>query len=168
MLFTRITRRQPNDRLTNPPGASARTQRYRDLAFNPSVREAQARNGSADHSSGPRGYVKTLSPQRIWTAASRGNRQYMSVGNLTGDIGVALFFADYPNRHRLKVMAFAGIVDRGENAALIELVRDLGDRAVVKRAMVFDIDAFDWNCPQHITPRFTEYELLAAFEQKGR
>jgi predicted pyridoxine 5'-phosphate oxidase superfamily flavin-nucleotide-binding protein len=187
------------------------TQRYRDLAFTPSVREAQRLMGAADHFAGmelaeakpdeltekeagfiaarnsfymatvsetgwpyiqhrggPKGFVKILSPNRIAIADFRGNRQYMSVGNLAADNRVSLFFMDYPNRRRLKVMAYASAVGRDQDADLIAKVQDEGYRAVIERVMVFDIEAFDWNCPQHITPRFTEEELVAAFEPAGR
>ena len=120
------------------------------------------------HRGGPKGFVRILSPNRLAIADFRGNRQYMSVGNLAADNRVSLFFMDYPNRRRLKVMAYASTVGRDEDGDLIAKVRDEGYRAVIERAMVFDVEAFDWNCPQHITPRFTEDELVAAFEQAGR
>jgi hypothetical protein len=120
------------------------------------------------HRGGPKGFVRILSPNRLAIADFRGNRQYMSVGNLAADNRVSLFFMDYPNRRRLKVLAYASTVGRDEDGDLIATVRDEGYRAVIERAMVFDVEAFDWNCPQHITPRFTEDELVAAFEQAGR
>jgi predicted pyridoxine 5'-phosphate oxidase superfamily flavin-nucleotide-binding protein len=187
------------------------TQRYRDLAFTPAVREAQRLNGTAEHFAGmtpapqqpdtltekeiafitardsfymatvsetgwpymqhrggPKGFVKILSPRRIGIADYRGNRQYMSLGNLKADNRASLFFMDYPNRRRLKVMAYASALALDDDAALIGQLRDEDYAAVIERALVFDIEAFDWNCPQHITPRFTEAELVAAFEQAGR
>ena len=187
------------------PPVPAMTQRYRDLAFTPAVRQAQERNGTADHFAGlapapaepdalteketsfitardsfymatvtetgwpymqhrggPKGFVKVLSAHRIAIADFRGNRQYMSVGNLAANNRASLFFMDYPARRRLKVMALASTVDLGDDEGLIAAVRDAGYRAVVERALVFDVAAFDWNCPQHITQRFTADEWALA------
>jgi predicted pyridoxine 5'-phosphate oxidase superfamily flavin-nucleotide-binding protein len=103
----------------------------------------------------------------------RGNRQYVSLGNVSGDDRVALIFVDYPNRARLKVLARARVVTKESDAELF--ARVAGDTPA-ERAYVLSVVGLDWNCPQHITPRFTEEEVreiarplvekIAALEQE--
>jgi predicted pyridoxine 5'-phosphate oxidase superfamily flavin-nucleotide-binding protein len=108
------------------------------------------------HRGGPRGFVKVLDPHTLAFADFRGNRQYISVGNAGHDDRVALIFVDYPNRARLKVLAHARLVTRADDPALF--ARVAGD-APAERVFVLRVEGLDWNCPQHITPRFTEAEL---------
>jgi uncharacterized protein len=110
------------------------------------------------HRGGPKGFVHVLDPHTIAFADFRGNRQYISVGNLKTDDRVALIFMDYPNRARLKVLAHASI---SEEPSVLAQVENPDYKARVERAIVFRVEGFDWNCPQHITPRFTEDEILA-------
>jgi len=111
------------------------------------------------HRGGPKGFLKVLDDSTIAFADFRGNKQYISVGNLNTDNRVALFIMDYPNQQRLKLWARGYIVDPGADPELIAKLRDPAYDAHVERAMVMTIDAFDWNCPQHITPRFSEAEV---------
>jgi predicted pyridoxine 5'-phosphate oxidase superfamily flavin-nucleotide-binding protein len=108
------------------------------------------------HRGGPRGFVKILDETTFGIADFRGNRQYVSTGNLKADDRVALFFMDYPSRRRLKLFAHAEFRDNAP-----ELV-DENYRARIDQYLIFRLEAFDWNCPQHITPRYTiaELELL--------
>ena len=102
----------------------------------------------------------TLARERtIGFADFRGNRQYVSTGNIAGDERVALFFMDYPNQLRLKVFGRAQIVDARDRPELVAELTEAGYRAIVEQAVVVTVVAFDWNCPQHITPRFSEPEL---------
>ncbi len=106
------------------------------------------------HRGGPPGFVRTLDDKSIGFADFTGNRQYVSVGNLAGDNRVSLFFMDYLNRRRLKLFGHARVVGGVERDILDKLmVPDY--RARVERGLVITVDAFDWNCPQHITERFT-------------
>ncbi len=106
------------------------------------------------HRGGPAGFVRVLDDATIGFADFRGNRQYVSVGNLMTEDRVSLFFMDYANRTRLKLFGRARVVGAGEPAMLARLaVSDY--RARVERAMMIKVEGFDWNCPQHITPRFT-------------
>lgn len=89
----------------------------------------------------------------------RGNKQYISVGNLNVDNRVALFIMDYPNQQRLKLWARARLVDRDQDPEQIAKLQDPSYDARVERAIVLTIEAFDWNCPQHITPRFSAAEV---------
>ncbi len=110
------------------------------------------------HRGGPAGFVRILDERTIGFADFRGNRQYISVGNLRKDDRVALFFMDYPNRTRLKVLGRVRLVGHDEPELLARLEVD-DYRAAVERGFVICIEAFDWNCPQHITPRYTEAEI---------
>ena len=92
----------------------------------------------------------------------RGNRQYISLGNLAANDRAALILMDYPRRGRLKIYAHTEVKDLRDDAALAERLALPGYKGKVERAFVLRIDAFDWNCPQHITPRFTEAEIAAA------
>ena len=116
------------------------------------------------HRGGPVGFVKVLSERSFAFADFRGNRQYVSVGNLAADTRAAFFFMDYPNRTRLKVLGRVREVDLGANAALANALIVPGYRAVPERALVVDVEAFDWNCPQHITPRFTVEQIEPTVE----
>ncbi len=108
---------------------------------------------------GPTGFLRVLDERTVAWADYRGNRQYVSVGNLRSDARVCLFLMDYANRRRLKVFGHASIVARGEDAGLESRLAVAGYKAVVERAIVVKVAGFDWNCPQHITPRFTLEEV---------
>jgi predicted pyridoxine 5'-phosphate oxidase superfamily flavin-nucleotide-binding protein len=112
------------------------------------------------HRGGPPGFVHVLAPDLIGFADLRGNKQYISLGNLSHDDRVALFFMDYPNQTRLKILGHAEIHE-GDAAApeLIRQLRTTEPNADVERAILIHVSGFDWNCPQHITPRYTLAEL---------
>nr|WP_203565983.1 pyridoxamine 5'-phosphate oxidase family protein [Aurantimonas aggregata] len=116
------------------------------------------------HRGGPKGFLKTIDERTLAFADYRGNRQYISTGNLVADSRTCLFLMDYPHRARLKIYAHAEIVEPDADAALAELVAMPGYRAKIERIFRLTLDAFDWNCPQHITPRFTEEEIAAAVQ----
>jgi predicted pyridoxine 5'-phosphate oxidase superfamily flavin-nucleotide-binding protein len=121
------------------------------------------------HRGGPRRFLKVLNNQTIAFADYRGNKQYISTGNLLTDDRVALILVDYPRRARLKILGHAKITERADGKELLEVVRDEGENAFVERVYVIHVEAFDWNCPQHITPRFTVDEIrtiLAPFEER--
>jgi len=110
------------------------------------------------HRGGQAGFVRVIDAQTIGFADFSGNRQYVSVGNLRKDDRVSLFFMDYPNRTRLKMLGRVRLVGDDEPELLAQL--ELDDyRAVVERGFVIRIEAFDWNCPQHITPRYTDTDI---------
>ena len=111
---------------------------------------------------GPPGFLKVIDPKTIGYADFRGNVQYVSVGNLNADGRIALILMDYPNRQRLKVWGHARIVHDEEEPALLASLRVEGYKARVERAVIITVAAIDWNCPQHITPRFSEAEVNAA------
>jgi hypothetical protein len=105
------------------------------------------------HRGGPRGFLRALDERTLACADFRGNRQYISVGNLA---------MDYPHRRRLKMFVHVEVRVAAEDPKVQAAVTLPGYRAKVERALVFHLEAFDWNCPQHITPRFTEAELTDA------
>ena len=111
------------------------------------------------HRGGPVGFLKVLDDRTIGFADYRGNRQYVSVGNLTTDDRVALILIDYPTRRRLKIIGRARLVDSESEPDTIRHLRDRDYDARIERAMVIAIEGFDWNCPQHIIPRFTEADV---------
>ena len=116
------------------------------------------------HRGGPPGFVHILRPDLIAFADLRGNKQYISVGNLSHDDRVALFFMDYPNQTRLKILGHAEIHEHDAAArALIAQLRTAEPNAVPQsvpeRAILIRVSGFNWNCPQHITPRYTLAEL---------
>jgi predicted pyridoxine 5'-phosphate oxidase superfamily flavin-nucleotide-binding protein len=115
------------------------------------------------HRGGPTGFLKMLDEKRIGFADFRGNRQYVSVGNLKSDDRVSLFLMDYANKARLKILGRARIVDASEPETLKRLAL-AAYRAHVERGMLISVEAFDWNCPQHITQRFTLAEIETATE----
>lgn len=111
---------------------------------------------------GPAGFLKVLDEKTLGYADFRGNLQYVSVGNLSHDDRVALILMDYPNQTRLKLLGRARIVEAADEPELIAKLAMPEYQAKVERAVVISVEAFDWNCPQHITPRYTEAEIAAA------
>ena len=113
------------------------------------------------HRGGPPGFVKVLDERTLGFADYRGNRQYVSVGNFRGDDRVALFLIDYPNQRRLKILGHARSIEAVDDPALAARLSDAGYAATVERGIVIALEGFDWNCSQHITPRFSEAEVSA-------
>lgn len=177
---------------------------FLDIAITPSVRAAQAANGTASlwtdfkghrqfdrfteaeiafiaerdsfymatvsetgwpyvqHRGGPNGFLRVLDDKTLAFADFRGNLQYLSVGNLAADNRVSLILMDYAARRRLKIFARIEIKSLQDNPELVEAVATPGYRAKPERVMLLHLEAFDWNCPQFITPRFTEAEIAEA------
>lgn len=120
---------------------------------------------------GPPGFLRVLGDHTIGWADFRGNLQLVSTGNLAGDDRVALIVLDHPSRQRLKVYGHARVAYAEEEPDLVARLGMPGYDAVVQRAVVVSVAAFDWNCQQHITPRYTLAELetpLAAMRQRIR
>jgi hypothetical protein len=178
------------------------THRFADIAFTPTVKQVQERQGSRrayagneevaeplnhrltdaeagfiaerdslymasvgetgwpyiQHRGGPAGFVRVLDAQTIGFADFRGNRQYISVGNLLTNDRVSLFFMDYANRTRLKLLGKARAIDPEDQETLGKLAVP-GYRAAVERGILITVEGFDWNCPQHITQRYTLDEV---------
>jgi len=115
---------------------------------------------------GPKGFLKVLDEKRIAFLDFRGNMQYISVGNLATNSKVALILLDYPAKARLKIFAEAEIVELKDNPELYKRLASQDYQARPERIMILHVKAFDWNCPQHITPRYTLEEIAEAFESQ--
>ena len=121
------------------------------------------------HRGGQRGFLKVIDDQTIAFADFGGNKQYISTGNLTTDNRVALIMVDYPHQARLKILGRAESLTGEPAREWIERLRDPADKVAIERVYLIRIEAFDWNCPQHITPRFTAdqvKEALAPLERR--
>jgi predicted pyridoxine 5'-phosphate oxidase superfamily flavin-nucleotide-binding protein len=108
---------------------------------------------------GPAGFLHVLDSKTIAYADFRGNVQYISNGNLQGNDRVSIILMDYANRRRLKLLGRVQLIDAQDDPALIARLEHPDYRATVERAAIITIEAYDWNCPKHITPRFTEAEI---------
>ena len=108
---------------------------------------------------GPIGFLKVIDDRTISYADFRGNRQYLSAGNLADNNRVSLILMDYPNRRRLKVWGRAILVGSKDDPQLMTKLKDPTYRALPERAVVIAIKALDWNCPQHIPQRMTVEEM---------
>lgn len=110
------------------------------------------------HRGGPAGFLRVIDETTLGFADFSGNRQYVSVGNFRKNDRVALFLMDYPNRRRLKMLGRIEVINPEDSGLLAQLYLE-GYEARVERGFLIHVEAFDWNCPQHITPRYTETEV---------
>lgn len=108
------------------------------------------------HRGGKIGFLKVLDTKTLAFANFRGNRQYITAGNLSENDKAYIFLMDYPNRRRVKIWGLARFTD---DAELMERLADADYKAVPEQAVVFEISACDINCTQHIIPRYTEAEV---------
>ena len=108
---------------------------------------------------GPKGFLKVIDENTLAFADFRGNGQYISTGNLSATKKTVLFLMDYTKQQRLKVWAEAEVLNDQDHSELMEKVALLEYEATVERIFVFKVQAFDWNCPQHIVPRYTKEEI---------
>ena len=117
---------------------------------------------------GAPGFVRVLDGKTLAWANFRGNRQYVSTGNLAGNDRVALILMDYANRRRLKVLGRARVRRAGEDDGLAQRIAVPGYKGEVESVVEVRVAGFDWNCPQHITPRFTLGEVERAIERTAQ
>jgi uncharacterized protein len=111
------------------------------------------------HRGGPKGFLKVIDDHTLAFADFRGNKQYISTGNLLTDSRVALIMVDYPRQARLKILGRVEIFEGAKAAEWLDRVRMPGEKTVIERVLVIHVEAYDWNCPQHITPRYSVEEL---------
>ncbi len=112
------------------------------------------------HRGGPVGFLRVIDERTLGFADYAGNRQLLSTGHLRRDPRVALFLMDYPARRRLKIDGEAEVVPLQADPQLVELLGpQVAQAGEMERLFRIRVEAFDWNCPQFITPRFTEAEL---------
>lgn len=158
-LWDRVAVKQIGDRFTQREAAFLESRNSLYIA-------SMSENGwpYIQHRGGPVGFLQVLDEKTLTFLDFRGNKQYLTVGNTAVDDRVALFLMDYPNRMRLKILAHLQVVPLGDLPDLSTRLLASGYRATVERAFHLTLEAFDWNCPQHITPRFTEDELAPITE----
>jgi hypothetical protein len=120
------------------------------------------------HRGGPKGFIKVLDAKRIGFIDFKGNMQYISVGNIATNNKVAIIMVDYPARARLKIYARAVIVELKDDPSLYEQLSISEYKSRPERMMVLHIEAYDWNCPQHIIPRYTVEEIEEAFASQKK
>jgi predicted pyridoxine 5'-phosphate oxidase superfamily flavin-nucleotide-binding protein len=116
------------------------------------------------HRGGPPGFLKALGDNQLGFPDFKGNRQYLSFGNLQKNPRVSLFLIDYPGRARLKIFGQAKVVEGDD---IPETLRKLGDdpgATTIERAVVIQVEAFHWNCPKYIVPRFTEAQVRTVID----
>lgn len=117
------------------------------------------------HRGGPEGFISVLDDRRLAFGDYRGNRQYISVGNIADDDRVCLFFMDYARRARLKLLGRARIVTASEEPELVAGLVAAAPGVPPERGVMITVEAFDWNCPKYITPRFTAADIGPAVQQ---
>jgi hypothetical protein len=112
------------------------------------------------HRGGPKGFIKIIDDKTLGFADYRGNRQYITLANLSENDRAYLFLLDPARRQRIKIWGRARVVEN--DPALVERLFDAGYKAKPERAILFTVDAWDVNCSQHIVTRFTEAEIAEA------
>jgi predicted pyridoxine 5'-phosphate oxidase superfamily flavin-nucleotide-binding protein len=120
------------------------------------------------HRGGPAGFMKVLDTRTLGFADFSGNRQYVSTGNFVNNNRVALFFMDYLNKRRLKLLGRVQVIGTEESATLDKLT-PVDYSAQIERSFLIKVEAFDWNCPKYITPRYTQSqveELIASLVEE--
>lgn len=123
------------------------------------------------HRGGPKGFLKVLDARTIAFADYAGNKQFISAGNLLTDGRAALIMVDYPAQVRLKILGHVQVLEGEAAKDWLPRVADADYRARVERVFVIRVEAFDWNCRQHITPRYTAEEIqeaIAPLEERVR
>ena len=115
------------------------------------------------HRGGSPGFLKVLDDKTLAFADFGGNRQYITLGNLSENPKAFIFLMDYANQQRVKLWGTARVVE--DDPGLLDQLRDPDYPGKVERAIVFTVEAWDINCPQHIQPRYTEAEIAPAVDR---
>ena len=113
------------------------------------------------HRGGPKGFLKVIDNTTIAYADFRGNGQYINTGNIKADNKASLILMDYPSKQRLKIWAEVQIIAASENEELMKQLDNPAYKARIERLVILTVKAYDWNCPQHITARYTVEEIRA-------
>lgn len=111
------------------------------------------------HRGGPKGFLKVIDDHTLALGDFGGNKQFISTGNLLTDNRAAMILVDYPRQARLKILGHAEVFEGEKANPWLNRIRDPRYKAVIERVFVIHIDAYDWNCPQHITPRYTAEQI---------
>jgi predicted pyridoxine 5'-phosphate oxidase superfamily flavin-nucleotide-binding protein len=115
------------------------------------------------HRGGPKGFLKVLDERTLGFADFAGNKQFISAGNLSENDRAQIFLMDYANRQRIKIWGRARVVE--DDPELLGKLAAPHHEGRPERAILFEIEAWDVNCPQHITRRYTEAEIASAVEK---
>ncbi|OKS88051.1 pyridoxamine 5'-phosphate oxidase family protein [Mucilaginibacter polytrichastri] len=119
------------------------------------------------HRGGPKGFIKVLDSHTLGVVDFSGNKQYITVGNAVTNQKISIFLMDYPRKARLKLYAEIRIVEITDDPQLFKLLDPDTYKHKAERMMIFDVKAYDWNCPQHITPRYTMQDIEKAFVERN-
>lgn len=111
------------------------------------------------HRGGLKGFLKVIDDRTLAFGDLRGNKQYISTGNLLTDDRVAIIMVDYPRQARLKILGRIEILEGEKAQGWLDKVRMPGEKTPIERVFVIHVEAYDWNCPQHITPRYSVEDL---------
>ncbi len=117
------------------------------------------------HRGGPKGFLKVMDDRTLALGDFRGNKQYISTGNLLSDSRVAMIMVDYPRQARLKILGRVEILEGEQAETWLPRVRMPEEKTAIERVFVIHMEAFDWNCPQHITPRYSADELREGMQE---
>ena len=117
------------------------------------------------HRGGPKGFLKVIDDHTLALGDFRGNKQYISTGNLLTDNRVAMIMVDYPRQARLKILGRVDIFEGDQAETWLPRVRMPEEKTEIERVFVIHVEAYDWNCPQHITPRYTAEELREGMQE---
>ena len=114
------------------------------------------------HRGGPKGFLKVVDAKTLAFADFTGNRQYITAGNLSENDKAYIFLMDYANRRRIKIWGRARVVE--DDPEPLDRLVDPAYKARPERAVLFEIEAWDVNCPKHITPRYTDAEIAPVIQ----
>lgn len=114
------------------------------------------------HRGGPKGFVKVLDKHTLGFIDFTGNKQYITLGNLANNTNISLFMMNYPLKARLKLLGKAEVIELQERTELYNQLNLSEYQFKPERMFLLHIEAYDWNCPQHITPRYALQELETA------
>lgn len=119
------------------------------------------------HRGGPKGFIHVLDEFTLGIVEFSGNKQYISIGNVATNPKVSLFLIDYPRKTRLKLYAEMRVVELADNPELFRRLDPIYYKHKAERMLLFDVKGYNWNCPQHITPRYTLEEIESAFSERN-
>jgi len=120
------------------------------------------------HRGGPQGFINVVDERTLGMVDFSGNRQYITVGNAMTNNKVAIILMDYPRKARLKLFAELKIVGIDEDPELFRQLAPANYKYHAERILLFTVMGYNWNCPQHITPRYTLDEISSAFEERNK
>ncbi|MBT5570058.1 MAG: pyridoxamine 5-phosphate oxidase [Alphaproteobacteria bacterium] len=119
------------------------------------------------HRGGQTGFLRVLDETTIGFSDSRGNRQFVSTGNLLHNDRVSLILMDYPNQARLKILGHAQIIE-DDKPEILKALTNPGDTSPITRGFLIEVAALEWNCPKYITPRFTVEEIKSLAQSNAQ